>query len=126
MTSANAVRDDWRDGAPAARSCAVCSRAVPSRKARYCSRACQQRAYRLRQGPATDPDHHGLRQMLQRRRRLAAHTIYECPTCQERYLGQRRCDDCNHFCRALGLGGRCSDCDAPILLSELLDLEVLS
>lgn len=124
MSATTPVRDGWRDGSSTAGSCAVCRRAVPSRKARYCSRACQQRAYRLRQDPLTTLAEPGLRQDLHRRRTLAAHTLYECPACQERFLGERRCPDCNRFCRALGLGGRCPDCDALILLSELLDLEV--
>lgn len=117
------VRDGWRDGSDA-RRCLVCANAVPSLKARYCSRACQQRAYRLRQHAPT-LDEPRLRQTLQRRRTLVAHTVYECPACQARFLGQRRCDECHRFCRSLGLGGPCPDCDAPILLSELLELEVL-
>jgi ribosomal protein L32 len=125
MSETNPVRDGWREGTSTAGSCLVCSRAVPSRKAQYCSRACQQRAYRLRQDPLTSLEECGLRQDLRRRRALTAHTLYECPTCQERFLGERRCPDCNCFCRALGLGGRCLDCDALILLSDLLDLEVL-
>ena len=56
---------------------------------------------------------------------LAAHTVYECPDCGERLLGERRCDDCGRFCRALGLGGTCPDCDAVILLGDLLAEEVL-
>jgi ssDNA-binding Zn-finger/Zn-ribbon topoisomerase 1 len=126
MSTTHPVRDGWREGASTAESCAVCSRAIPSRKARYCSRACQQRAYRLRQDPRTTLTERGLRQDLQRRRSLAAHTLYECPTCQERFLGERRCPDCNRFCRALGLGGRCPDCDALIVLSALLEWEVLT
>jgi Zn finger protein HypA/HybF involved in hydrogenase expression len=39
--------------------------------------------------------------------------------------GERRCEDCNRFCRALGLGGRCPECDTLILLSDLLELEGL-
>jgi hypothetical protein len=53
-----------------------------------------------------------------------AHTLYECPTCGERYLGERRCPECNRFCRALGLGGPCPHCDEPVLLAELLDRAV--
>jgi hypothetical protein len=121
MNTTNPVRDGWRDSSPAG-SCVVCSQPVSSRKARYCSRACQQRAYRLRQDPATAFAEPGLRQELRRRRALAAHTIYECPACEERFLDERRCADCNRFCRALGLGGRCPECDALILLSDLLDL----
>jgi hypothetical protein len=123
MNTSHPVRDGWRDGSPAGQ-CLVCNRAVPSRKARYCSRACQQRAYRLRRDAATTLEEPNLRQDLRRRRTLAAHTIYECPACQERFLGERRCPDCHRFCRALGLGGPCPECDTPILLSDLLDLEV--
>lgn len=125
MSPTTAVRDGSRDGSPAARSCAVCSRPVPSRKARYCSRACQQRAYRLRQDPAADLDERALRHDLRRRGTVVAHTLYACPACEARFLGERRCEDCNRFCRALGLGGRCPDCDTLILLSDLLELEVL-
>ena len=121
MNTTNPVRDGWRDSSPAG-SCVVCGQPVPSRQARYCSRACQQRAYRLRQVPATAFAEPALRQDLRRRRALAAQTIYECPACQERYLGERHCPDCNRFCRALGLGGRCPECDAPVLLSDLLGL----
>lgn len=121
MSTLNLVRDGWRDGSPAA-GCVVCGQPVPSRKARYCSRACQQRAYRLRQDPATTFTEPALRQDLRRRRALAAQTLYECPACEERYLGEQRCPDCNRFCRALGLGGRCPECDTPVLLSDLLGL----
>jgi hypothetical protein len=54
---------------------------------------------------------------------LTAHTVYECPGCGELLLGRRRCDDCGVFCRALGLGGACPDCDAVILLQTLLSEE---
>ena len=121
MNTTNSPRDGWRDGSSAG-SCVVCGQPVPSRKARYCSRSCQQRAYRLRQDPATTFAEPALRQDLRRRRLLAAQTIYECPACEQRFLGERRCSDCNRFCRALGLGGRCPDCETPILLSDLLDL----
>jgi len=63
-----------------------------------------------------------LRQDLERRRTLVAHTLYECSTCGERQLGERRCADCGLFSHALGLAGTCPGCDEPILLSELLEL----
>lgn len=47
-------------------------------------------------------------------------TVYQCPQCDERYLGERRCPDCNLFCRAIGLGGHCSACDAIQLLIDLV------
>jgi hypothetical protein len=54
-----------------------------------------------------------------------AHTIYVCSSCEQRFLAERRCDDCNRFCRSLGLGGLCPPSDEPVLLAELFDLEVL-
>jgi hypothetical protein len=66
-----------------------------------------------------------LREALRRRGALVAHTVYECPACGERCVGERRCSTCNLFCRALGLGGVCQECDQPLLLTELLGLEVM-
>lgn len=105
------------------RTCALCAEPVNSSRARYCSRACQQRAFRVRHA-APLPDLTEIRQAWRRTRTLTAHTIYECPTCEMRFLGERRCGDCNTFCRALGLGGACLDCDALILLVELVGEEV--
>ena len=66
-----------------------------------------------------------VRKTLQRRKALAAHTIYECSGCGERFLGERRCGDCNLFTRAVGLGGTCSECDSLVLLEDLLGEEVV-
>jgi len=44
--------------------------------------------------------------------------VYECPGCGER-LFERRCGDCNVFCRRLGIGGRCPSCDEAVLVEEL-------
>jgi hypothetical protein len=68
-------------------------------------------------------DDRRLRAELKQRGALVAHTVYECSQCGERLVGERRCSSCNVFCRARGLGGRCAECDHPILLAELLDLE---
>jgi hypothetical protein len=65
-----------------------------------------------------------LRTELRRRGALVAHTVYECGQCGEQLIGERRCPSCNVFCRALGLGGRCTECEQPILLADLLELEV--
>jgi predicted nucleic acid-binding Zn ribbon protein len=107
--------------APDARACPLCAAPLPSPRARYCSEACKQRAYRLRQAERTLPDLTALTRELQRVRALMAHTLYECPTCGERYLGVQRCPDCQHFCRSLGLGGACPHCDQLLLATELLD-----
>ena len=106
------------------RTCLVCARPPASARARYCSPACRQRSFRLRRSVAKAVDDRRLRTQLRQRGALVAHTVYECGECGERLLGERRCSSCNVFARALGLGGRCSDCDQPILLADLLDLEV--
>jgi hypothetical protein len=31
-------------------------------------------------------------------------TVYECPSCGARYLGEQRCPDCQRFCRRVGPG----------------------
>jgi len=41
-------------------------------------------------------------------------TIYQCPDCEQRYLDQRRCPDCNLVCRRLDSGGLCPHCDEPV------------
>jgi NAD-dependent dihydropyrimidine dehydrogenase PreA subunit len=109
-------REGWRDGPG---GCLMCGGPRPSTRARYCTRACQQRSYRLRhQTPTADLTN--VRTVLQRRKTLVAHTIYECGGCGERFLGERRCGDCNLFTRALGLGGACPECDTPVLIDDLL------
>ena len=119
------VRDGSRYGsaAPAAGApgCPLCGTPLRSGRARYCSEACKQRAYRLRHAlpPRADPPTQIAE--LKRLRVLVAHTLYECPTCGERLLGTQRCPDCHRFCRALGTGGACPHCDQLLLTSELLD-----
>jgi ribosomal protein L32 len=121
QTNDTPMRDASRDGCG---GCLVCGAALTSSRARYCSRAHQQRAFRLRHPPSL-PDLQRLRQELQRRRAVVARTIYECPSCGERLVGERRCPDCRLFTRAIGLGGHCPECDAPLLLVDLLGEEVV-
>jgi hypothetical protein len=120
------VRYDSRygSGAPTAAShaCPVCTTPLDSARARYCSDACKQRAYRLRQVDTAPADTTALAAELKRRAELIAHTVYECPVCEARYLGEQRCADCNRFCRALGPGGACPHCDEPVLIADLLGL----
>jgi len=123
MTQSNdtPMRDASRDGCG---GCLVCGAALTSSRARYCSRAHQQQAFRLRHQPSL-PDLQRLRQELQRRRAVVARTIYECPSCSERLVGERRCPDCRLFTRAIGLGGHCPECETPLLLVDLLGEEVV-
>jgi hypothetical protein len=47
--------------------------------------------------------------------------VYECPQCEQGYLGQQRCDNCNVFARRLGPGGVCVHCGDLLTVEELLD-----
>jgi hypothetical protein len=97
--------------------CPVCRvrRFAPVGRKRLCSPACRQAAFRRRHSAAADapvvPPH--------RSRREA--TIYECPVCQARYLGNQRCPECGVFCRRLGIGGLCPECGEPVAVADLLD-----
>jgi hypothetical protein len=120
-----AMRDGSRyASSSAARSvsgCLVCGTPLADTRARFCSPAHKQLAYRLRRRQTPASDELDLRRQLQRERRLTAHTVYECPVCTERFVGERRCSTCRLFCRSVGLGGHCPECDHPILLSDLLE-----
>jgi hypothetical protein len=107
------------------RTCLICSAALSPSQQRYCTRACQQQAYRLRQHHPARLDLVLVRAELKRRRQLTEYTVYECPECETRSVGEQRCADCNTFARAVGLGGHCPDCDAVVLLSDLLEPAVL-
>ena len=92
--------------------CVRCGGAfVASGRRRYCSDACKQAAWRDRQVSASPTP------------AAAAVTpgaiVYECPECEQRYLGVRRCDDCGLFCRRIGTGGSCPYCDEPVAHADL-------
>jgi hypothetical protein len=119
QTVSTSRRDGSRDG-----GCLVCGVALASSRARYCSRAHQQHAFRLRH-QTNPPNLKDLRQELQRRRAVLARTVYECSRCGERLVGERRCPECHVFTRAIGLGGHCPECDTPLLMIDLLGEEVV-
>jgi hypothetical protein len=120
------VRYTSRYGSPLpvdAPGCRLCGTLLSSARAQYCSPGCKQRAYRLRHGSAAALATSRQTTDRQPRQPRGTHTLYECPVCGERYLDERRCPDCNRFCRALGPGGLCPHCDEPILAAELLGEE---
>jgi hypothetical protein len=97
-------------------ACAGCGRPLGGGRAdrRFCSSGCRQRAYRERRAPG--------RLAATARAIPRAGTVYACPRCETRYLGQQRCEDCNLFCRRLGAGGFCPHCDEPVAVADLLVL----
>ena len=94
-------------------ACLVCEcRFRPAGRRRFCSEACRQAAWRRRQ-PTPVP-------ALPRHVARTA-TVYLCPACDARFLGEQRCPDCGLFCRRLGPGGACPHCEEPVTLADLLD-----
>ena len=94
-------------------ACPVCRRTVPRvGRRRFCSDACRQAAWRARQPvPPVLPVTH---------RSSRPATIYECPDCETRFLGEQYCPDCHTFCRRVGPGGSCPHCSEPVAVSDLL------
>jgi hypothetical protein len=94
--------------------CPVCARPfAPSGRRRYCSDACRAAAWRRRHTPVVvqaPPPPKGQRRAV---------TVYECDSCGERALGDQRCDTCNRWMHAIGIGGCCPSCSEPIAVKEL-------
>jgi predicted amidophosphoribosyltransferase len=108
-----ALRNESRNGTT---TCPACGQPFPrTGRRRWCSDACRQAAWRRRHptpattSPALPPPRQPTRET----------TIYQCPECQNRYLGQQRCDDCGTFCYRIGPGGTCPHCDEPVATSDL-------
>lgn len=88
----------------------------PIGKRRYCSNACRVAAHRRRHRTPDAPE-----PLAPARESRRVHTVYECPTCDGRVLGEQRCEECNTFMRSLGLGGLSPCCGDPITVEELLN-----
>jgi len=104
-------RDD-----PGTMTCPVCQRLfTPTGRQAYCSSACRKTAFRRRHqqaGPAvTVPTARPRREI----------TVYECPDCDQRLLGEQRCPDCGTFARRVGVGGACPNCAEPVAVTDLID-----
>ncbi len=105
------VRDDTATmaGATATVVCPVCASTFErAGRQRFCSTECRQTAWRRQRHVPVEP-------MVTR-----SDTVYECPSCEARYLGEQRCDDCNTWCRRVGPGGCCPNCDEPVSVTDLL------
>jgi hypothetical protein len=99
--------------------CPVCETPFePVGKRRYCRDACRVAAHRRRHATA-----HPLEDVppAPPREPRRARTVYQCPTCDGRVLGEQRCNDCGTFMRRLGTGGPCPCCDEPVTIDELLN-----
>jgi hypothetical protein len=101
-------------------ACPVCRRPfLPAGRRRFCSDACRKTAWRrhAQSSPATAA--------VPPARPRRPITVYACPSCDTRYLGEQRCGDCGVFCHRVGLGGTCPHCDEPVAVADLITEEVL-
>ena len=87
----------------------------PVGKRRYCCDACRVAAHRRRHRASDVPE-----VLVPAGEPRRAHTVYECPSCDGRALGEQRCDDCNTFMRSLAPGGLSPCCGEPVTVDELL------
>jgi hypothetical protein len=108
------LRNDDRNDTAA--RCPACGQPfTPSGRRRWCSDACRQAAWRRRH-PAPSPAAAALPAAPPA---ASDGTIYQCPECDQRYIGQQYCDDCATFCRRIGPGGPCPHCDEPVSVNDL-------
>ena len=105
--------DDRNDTA----ACPACGQPFTrAGRRRWCSAACRQAGWRRRH-PAPPAPAEPIPA-----RSARSHTVCQCPGCEQRYLGQQRCDACGTFCRRLGPGSPCPHCDEPVAVSDLLTI----
>jgi hypothetical protein len=105
-----AVRDDT-----ATTACPVCGLAFGTQgRQQFCSTLCRQIAWRRRRQAPVEP-------LVAR-----SDTVYLCPSCDARYLGEQRCEECNTWCRRVGPGGLCPCCDEPVAVADLLTPDQLA
>jgi hypothetical protein len=101
-------------------TCPTCGcRFTPTGRQTYCRSACRKTAYRRRH------QQHVAAVSLPTATPRRDHTVYECPDCGQRLLGEQRCPDCATFARRVGVGGACPHCDEPVALQDLLDPQMI-
>ena len=95
--------------------CAVCGGPLPAGRPRTtCSDRCRQAAWRRRHSSSV-----GLAEPLPTSRSRKHGTVYECPECEARLVGEQHCE-CGAFMRRLGLGGYSPCCGEVVTVEELL------
>lgn len=93
-----------------ATTCGYCGTSfVATGRRRWCSDACRQGAWRARRAAPRPPQP------------AKADTVYACPVCDARYLGEQRCPECNCWCTRIGPGGECPHCNGVVAMTDIVD-----
>ncbi len=96
-------------------TCGQCGTAfTPIGRQAWCSPACRVAAWRRRHNIAVLP-----RPPLPPKGQRRAATVYACPNCDARALGEQYCNDCATFMHKIGIGGTCPACSEAISFDEL-------
>lgn len=104
----NPVRDDYATAT--ARRCVICDNEITGRTDKqWCSTKCRQRAWRTAKTTPVTPTVSS-----------RPDTVYACPACDTRYIGEQRCPECNLWCRRLGPGAPCPHCYEPVVVDDIL------
>jgi predicted amidophosphoribosyltransferase len=114
--SRNDIRNDIP--APGTATCPTCQQPfTPIRRQTYCTPACRQappgEPATHNPGPHPPPSRPGTS-----RRDI---TVYQCPHCDTRYLGQQWCHNCHTPCTRLDHGGLCPHCSEPVAISDIIE-----
>jgi len=110
------LRDD-----AATMTCPACgSGFTPSGRRRYCSDTCRAAGWRRRHQPAPAPVE------IPPATSRASVTVYQCPSCDTRYVAEQRCEDCGTFARRVGHGGLCPHCDEAVTVEDLVGDDVIA
>lgn len=98
-----------------ATTCGYCGATfVATGRQRWCSDACRQGAWRARRAAPRPPQP------------AKADTVYACPICDARYLGEQRCPECNCWAARVGPGGPCPHCDGLVALADIVEVAALA
>jgi hypothetical protein len=112
---ASPPRDDIRNDTRTAATCPVCQATfTPVRRQLYCTPACRQAAWRARH-PNPRPT-----VVVPPTPHRRSTTVYQCPECDTRHLGQQWCPDCHRPCVRIDSGGLCPHCDEPVAVSDII------
>lgn len=109
----------WGDDTATTARCPTCGKAfIPTGRRRFCSDNCRKTGWK---------QIHRIRVevpvLAVGRRRNS--TVYQCDECEERYVGQQWCPDCQRPCRRVGRGGLCPACEHPVAIEDLFDPSLL-